>query len=444
MSDKATLPPHSIEAEEAVLGSLLIDPDAMLDVHDFLRPNHFYNHRNRVLYTAACQLTDDGVPIDLITLHDYGRRKLPDDDGLESYIIGLIGAVPTALNVEYYGRIVQETAVRRGLIQAAGAIAGAAYDGDLTLSEAVAQSEKLLQEASEEAVTDVVPVSSLLSDFIDQTMARVRAGGVDVPGVATGLVDLDRLIGGLPIGYLTILAARPGMGKSMLERTIAAHAAGSGLVVAEFNLEMPAEALIRRHVAGLSGLAYDDIERGKLDEGQATRFMSAVGQMSEWRLYIDDTPSLTISQLRAKCRRLKARHGLDLVTVDYVQLMTPDRSRGNREQEIGEISRGLVVLAKELRVPVLALAQLNRGVESRGDKKPLLSDLRESGTLEQDASVVMFIYRDEYYNKDTTARPNIADIDTAKNRYGKAGEVSLYFNGRTASFRNLQREALNL
>lgn len=443
MSD-TRLPPHSIDAEQAVLGSILIDPDAMLEIADFLRPSHFYDSRNQLLFKICMQLVDERVPIDLLVVSERAARQRPDDGALAAYTIGLVTAVPTSINVHHYAKIVEEAAVRRSMIAAGSTIAQLAYDQSITLDEAIRQGEGALLAVSDTAVRDVQHVKVLLDNLVDVTLQRIEAGGTETPGLPTGLIDLDRMLGGFRRQQVTILAGRPGMGKSIAERTIALNVALAGGRVAEFNLEMPGEALIRRHIAGMSGLRYEDIEKGRLDAKQVDTFMRAVGRVSSLQMYIDDTPGLTITQLRAKCRRIKARHGLDLVTVDYLQLMTAERRHGNREQEIGEISRGLVLLAKELDVPVLALAQLSRSVESRADKRPLLSDLRDSGTIEQDGSVVIFIYRDEYYNEGVTERPNIVEFGIGKNRNGSTGTIDAYFNGALSSIRNLQRQELEL
>ncbi|MEJ2746532.1 MAG: replicative DNA helicase [Anaerolineae bacterium] len=406
MSTIERLPPHSVEAEEAVLGSLLIDPDAIFEVANFLRPDAFYRAQNRWIFEAILDLSDRREPLDLITLtEELRRREQLEDAGGEGYIIGLINAVPTSINARNYGKLVEAASLRRKMIGAAGTIANLAYDEAEDVNVVIDRAEQALFSISEERTTrDLVPIKQIARDYLER-IEELNARGEDVIGVPTGFVDLDRLLGGLNKSDLLIVAARPGMGKTSLQNSIALTAA-------------------TRHEWPI--------------------FMEAVGRLSETRIFIDDTPSITPLQLRTKCRRLYAEHGLDLVMIDYLQLMQTERSINNRVQEISEISRALKGLARELDVPVLAAAQLSRAVEQRQDKRPLLSDLRDSGSIEQDADIVMFIYRDEYYNPDTTERPNIAEINIAKHRNGPTGTIDLYWHGKLATFRNLQRQEINL
>jgi replicative DNA helicase len=289
-----------------------------------------------------------------------------------------------------------------------------------------------------------VPVKQIAGEYLDR-IQRLMEQGDDVIGVPTGFTDLDRLLGGLNRSDLLILAARPGMGKTSLQNAIALTAAMRyGKRVAMFNLEMSGEQLVQRMIAAETRIDSQRLRRGQLHEHELPIFMEAIGRLSETRIFIDDTPSITTNQLRTKCRRLYAEHGLDLVIIDYLQLMSAEHSTNNRVMEISEISRGLKGLARELDVPVLAAAQLSRAVEQRQDKHPQLSDLRDSGSIEQDADIVMFIYRDEYYNPDTTERPNIAELTIAKHRNGPTGVIDLYWHSKLATFRNLQRQEINL
>lgn len=440
------LPPHSLEAEEALLGSLLIDPDAIFDVATFLRPEAFYRSHNQWVYEAILTLSDRREPLDLITLtEELRRREQLEQVGGEGYIISLINAVPTAINALSYGRLVEAASIRRKMIGAAGAIANLAYDEAEDVNIVIDRAEQALFSISEARTTrDLVSVKQIAREYLER-IERLNELGDDIIGVPTGFTDLDRLLGGLNKSDLLILAARPGMGKTALQTGIAVKAAmGYGKRVAMFNLEMSGEQLVQRMLATETRIDSQRLRRGQLYEQEWPIFMEAIGRLSETRIFIDDTPSITSHQLRTKCRRLYAEHGLDLIVIDYLQLMQAERPTNNRVQEISEISRGLKGLARELDVPVLAAAQLSRAVEQRQEKRPQLSDLRDSGSIEQDADVVMFIYRDEYYNPDSTERPNIAEIHIAKHRNGPTGSIDLYWHGKLATFRNLQRQEINL
>ncbi len=444
-TDGERLPPHSLEAEEALLGSLLIDPDALFEVNSFLRPEAFYRTHNRWIYEAILSLSDRREPIDLITLtEELRRREQLADIGGEAYVIGLLNTVPTAINAPNYGRLVEATAIRRKLVSAASAIANLAYDEREDINVVIDRAEQTLFAISEERTTrDLVPIRQIAGDYLDR-IQELRERGDDFVGIPTGFTDLDRLLGGLNKSDLIIIAARPGMGKTSLQNAMALTAATKhGKRIAMFNLEMSGEQLVQRMIAAETKIDSQRLRRGQLAEQEMPIFMEAVGRLSETRIFIDDTPSITPNQLRTKCRRLYAEHGLDLVMIDYLQLMQAERSTNNRVQEISEISRGLKGLARELNVPVLAAAQLSRAVEQRAEKRPLLSDLRDSGSIEQDADIVMFIYRDDYYN-DASERPNIAEINVAKHRNGPTGSIDLYWHGKLATFRNLQRQEINL
>lgn len=440
------LPPHSLEAEEAVLGSLLIDPDAILEVASFLKPEAFYREQNRWIYQAILDLTEAREPLDFITLTEMLRKRSQlEDAGGEGYLIGLLNAVPTSVNARSYARLVEGAAVRRRLITAAGAIANLAYDEDEDVNVVLDRSEQALFSISEARTTrDLMPVRDIARDYLDR-IEELNERGDEMIGVPTGYVDIDRLLGGLNKSDLLIVAARPGMGKTSFQLGMALHAGlRHGKRIAIFNLEMSGEQLVQRMIAAETRIDSQRLRRGQLHEQEWPIFYEAVGRLSETRIFIDDTPSITPLQLRTKCRRLYAEHGLDLVMIDYMQLMQAERSNNNRVQEISEISRSLKGLARELDVPVITASQLSRAVENRQDKRPQLSDLRDSGSIEQDADIVMFIYRDEYYNPDTTERPNIAEINVAKHRNGPTGVVDLYWHGKLATFRNLQRQEVRL
>jgi replicative DNA helicase len=445
MSDIERLPPHSIEAEEAILGSLLIDPDAIFEVASFLKAEAFYRVHNRWIYDAITTLSERREPIDFITLtEELRRREQLDEVGGEAYLIGLLNVVPTSINARTYAHVVEAAATRRKLISAAGTIANLAYNEAEDISVVIDRSEQTLFGVSEERTTrDLVPVKQIAHTYLER-VEELHKRGDDVIGVPTGFKDIDRLLGGLNRSDLIIIAARPGMGKTSLQNAMALTAARRyNKRVALFNLEMSGEQLVQRMISAETRIDSQRLRRGNLADQEWPIFMQAIGRLSETRIYIDDTPSITPMQLRTKCRRLYAEQGIDLIMIDYLQLMNAEFRTNNRVQEISDISRGLKALARELDVPVVAAAQLSRAVESRQDKRPMLSDLRDSGSIEQDADVVMFIYRDEYYNDDTE-RPNIAEIDIAKHRNGPTGSVDLFWHGKLATFRNLQRTEVDL
>jgi replicative DNA helicase len=446
MTTADQLPPHSLEAEEAVLGSLLIDPDAILDIASFLKPGAFYREQNKWIYQAILDLHEARDPLDFVTLTETLRQRSQlEDVGGEAYLISLLNAVPTSVNAKSYARIVESAALRRRMISAAGTIANLAYDEDEDVNVILDRAEQTLFSISEERVTrDLKPVRDIARDYLDR-IEELNARGEEIIGVPTGYLDIDRLLGGLNKSDLLIVAARPGMGKTSLQLGMALHAGlRHGKRIAIFNLEMSGEQLVQRMVAAETRIDSQRLRRGQLQEQEWPIFLEAIGRLSETKIFIDDTPSITPLQLRTKCRRLYAEHGLDLIMLDYLQLMQAERTSNNRVQEISEISRSLKGLARELDVPVVTASQLSRAVESRQDKRPQLSDLRDSGSIEQDADVVMFIYRDEYYNPETTDRPNIAEISVAKHRNGPTGVVDLYWHGKLASFRNLRRQEVKL
>ncbi|MFK7802670.1 MAG: replicative DNA helicase [Anaerolineae bacterium] len=447
MSTTERLPPQNREAEEAVLGSLLIDPDAIFDVVGFLRPEMFYATVNRWIYEAILRIHSRNNPIDVLTLLEELRRNDQlEEVGGEPYLVGLVGVVPNSINVESYGRIVEAAGVRRDLLSAAGTIASMAYDEEEDISVVLDRSEQTLFSISEQRTTnDLVHVRRISEKYLEQ-IEELYAREQDIVGVPTGFTDLDKLTGGLNKSDLVILAARPGMGKTSLQNGIGLTAAKMfGKKVAIFNLEMSAEQLVQRMISTETQIDVQRLRRGQLQDHEWPIFHEAIQRLGETDIFIDDSPSISPMQLRTKCRRLYAEHGIDLIMIDYLQLMQGDKSAGgNRVQEIGEISRGLKQLARELDVPVLAAAQLSRGVESRQDKRPMLSDLRDSGSIEQDADIVMFIYRDDYYNPETSERPNIAEISIAKHRNGPTATIDLYWNGQLASFANLKRQEVQL
>ena len=433
------LPPQNVEAEEAILGALLIDPDAIIRVATILRPEDFYREKHGWIYDVILALHERREPIDFLTVVDeLDRREQLDQVGGAAFITTLINAVPTSIHAEHYARIVERAATRRRLLEAAGQIAALAYQEADDVEEVVDRAEQTLFGVSERRISrELVPIKQVLSDYYDRIEYLTRHQG-EVIGIPTGFADIDKLLGGLQRSDMVILAARPSVGKTSLALSIAHNAAKKyGQRVAFFSLEMSNEQVVQRLISAETGIDSQRLRRGKIAENEWARFIKATSDLAETYFYIDDTPGISALELRTKARRLQAEVGIDLLAVDYLQLMRGDYRSENRVQEISSISRSLKGLARELNVPILAISQLSRGVESRTDKRPILSDLRESGALEQDADVVIFIYRDELYNENTE-RKNIADIIVAKHRNGPTGVVSLYFKKELAQFREAE------
>ncbi len=433
--------PQNIEAECGVLGSIIIDPEAIVQVSDFLHPDDFYRDAHRTIYEVILQLYEEHEPADFITICDeLERRSKLEEVGGASYITSLVNQVPTSGNVEFYGRIVERTAILRRLIHAAGQIAAIAYeevDADIALDKA----EKLIFEISQRhARSDFSHMREILAEYMNK-LDQLHEHHGSIVGVATGFTDLDRLTGGLQKSDLIVLASRPGVGKTSLAMSIAHYAALKyHNSIAFFSLEMSKDQLAQRLLSMDAGIDQHRLRTGRIEEDEWDRIVYAMDTLSEANIWIDDTASITPMEMRSKIRRLHAQHGIDLIIVDYLQLMQATiggKRNENRVQEISEISRSLKGLARELNLPVLALAQLSRAVENRQSKVPQLSDLRESGSIEQDSDIVMFIYRDDVYNPETEKK-NIADIIIAKHRNGPVGEISLYFQASNTRFRDLE------
>ena len=433
------LQPHNVEAEEAVLGSLLIDPDAIIHVATFLTPGDFFLQRHSWVYEAIQELHERRQPADLVTLSDeLARREQLDDIGGAAYLTSLINATPTSIHIEYYARIIERTAVLRRLIDAAGQIAQLAYQDNEDADVIVDRAEEIIFGISEHRVArDLRPIRQVLESYYDRVEYLAQHEG-EIVGIPTGLSDLDKLLGGLQRSDMIVMAGRPGMGKTSLALSIALQAARRHQKrVAIFSLEMSDEQLVQRLVSAETGIDSQRLRLGNIKSDEWTTFYQAIKLLSETLVFIDDTPAISVLELRTKARRLHAEHGLDLLIIDYMQLMRGGARNENRQQEISFISRSIKGLARELNVPILALSQLSRQVESRHDKRPMLSDLRESGSIEQDADVVLFIYRDDVYNPDTEF-PNIAEIIVSKHRSGPTGIFSVYFKKHLAQFVDLE------
>jgi replicative DNA helicase len=431
--------PANPEAEEAVLGSLLIDPDAVIKVASFLKADDFYREKNAWIYQAVLDLHERREPADFVTLvDDLERRNQLQEVGGATYITTLINSVPTAVHVEHYAHIVERAATLRRLISAAGQIAGLAYEEAEDVDEVVDRAEQLIFNVSERRIRrDLTPVRQIMHGVIDRIEFLHRHRG-DILGVPTGFAKLDKLLGGFQKSDLIVLAARPGVGKTALSLNFALNAAKRyGQRVAFFSLEMSSEQLVQRLLASETGINQQKLRLGEINEQEWQMLVEAAGVLSESLLFIDDTPAMSALELRTKARRLQAEYGLDLIVVDYLQLMRGDTRVENRVQEISYITRSLKGLARELNAPLIALSQLSRAVESRSDHKPILSDLRESGSIEQDADIVMFIYREDQ-SKENSERKNIADIIVAKHRNGPTDTVPLYFDRELTRFADLE------
>lgn len=431
--------PANPEAEEAVLGSLLIDPDAVLKVASFLEAEDFYRERNGWIYRAILGLHERREPADFVTLCDeLERNNLLQEIGGAAYITQLINNVPSAAYVEHYGHIVERTATLRRLIDAAGKIATLAYEEAQEVDEVVDRAEQIIFDVAERRVRrELAPVRQVMHEVVDRIDYLHRHQG-QLLGVPSGFTGLDRLLGGFQKSDLLILAARPAVGKTALSLNFALNAARKfRKVVAYFSLEMSAEQLVQRLLSMETGIDQQRLRKGEIEERDWEIIMAAAGELSQTMLFIDDTPAMSALELRTKARRLQAEHGLDLIVVDYLQLMRGDNKSENRVQEISYISRALKGLARELECPVIALSQLSRAVESRTDHKPMLSDLRESGSIEQDSDIVMFIYREDLH-KENSDKKNIADVIIAKHRNGPTDTVPLYFRRELTKFENLE------
>ncbi len=430
--------PHSREAEEAVLGAVLINPESYYDLANFLMADDFFIVRNRWVWEAFNHLHEKRLPMDFITVcEELDRQGHLDEVGGQAYVMTLINQTPTSLHAEAYGRVIEESAIRRRMLASANEMAKLAYDQQQTLDTILGEAEKAVFGLSERRTRrDLEPIKKVLSDVYDR-LEQLSSQDEEIYGVPTGLIDLDRLLGGMQKSDLLIVAGRPGSGKTGFLLSVAKNAAQRHHKhVAIFSLEMSNEQLAQRLIAQETGIDTQRLRSGRLGEDEWPLFTHAIEVLSDTVIFLDDTPAITPIQLRTKCRRLHMEHQLDLVLVDYIQLMSSDNRTDNRVQEVSYISRNLKVLARELNVPVLAAAQLSRAVEQRTDKIPVLSDLRESGSLEQDADVVMFIHRPDAMDKDV-AKQNIAEIMVAKHRNGPTHSgIELVFLNSLARFDN--------
>jgi len=439
--DIGKVPPHDNEAEQAIIGSMLTDKDAVSNSIEVLKEDDFYREDNKIIYSAMLNLYNRAEPIDLITvkseLESMGNF---DKVGGFEYLTELPEKVPTTANVNKYIKIVKEKSELRNLIKTANEIIELGYNQTEDVSDVMESAEKkifdIMQDKNQKGYT---PIKDILVDSFTE-LEELYNKKQHITGVPTGFADLDYRTAGLHNSELILVAARPAMGKSAFALNIAVNAAlRANTPVAIFNLEMSKEQLVNRILCSEAMVDSNKIRTGKLEDKDWNKLAEAIGPLSETGIYIDDTPGISIMEIRAKCRKLKLEKNIGLVVIDYLQLIQGSNKRnGSREQEISEISRSLKILAKELNVPVIALSQLSRAVEQRPDHRPMLSDLRESGAIEQDADIVMFLYRDDYYNEDSEKK-NVAEVIIAKNRSGSTGTVDLGWLGSYTKFVNLEK-----
>lgn len=434
------LPPQSIEAEISVLGSMILDKEAIGKAIELLEEDAFYKTNHKKIYSAILDLFEKDEPVDLVTLtEELKKRDELSQIGGSLYLTTLLNSVPTSANIDYYIRIVNEKSVLRGLINAGTEICNMSYQATTETSNILDKAEQLVFNiVQKKSHSDFIPIGKLLHDSFE-TIEKLYDRKSHVTGVASGYIDLDSLTAGFHPSDLIIIAGRPSMGKSSLALNIAQNAGVKEKVpVGIFSLEMSKEQLVQRLLCAEARVDAHKLRTGYLSESDWPRLTTAAGVLNEAPIYIDDTPAIHILEIRAKARRLKARYNIGLLLIDYLQLVQARSQIENRQQEISEISRSLKALARELNIPVIALSQLSRAVETRSDRRPMLSDLRESGAIEQDADVVAFVYREEYYKPDTE-NEGIAEVIIGKQRNGPVGTVKLAFIHKYTRFENLSR-----
>ncbi len=437
------LPPQNIEAEQSVLGAILIDNDAMNKVLEILGEKDFYRETHRLIFFSMIELYEKNHPIDLVTLTDHLRsRGELEAVGGATYLASLVNAIPTSANVRHHSRIVHEKALLRNLIEASTEILSQGYEGTRDVDDLLDYAEQRIFSLSERKIRpSFFHIREIIKDSFE-TIERLYEKKEMITGVPSGFIDVDERTSGFQPGDLIIVAGRPSMGKTSFCLCVAQHL-GTELrePVAVFSLEMSKMQLVLRMLCSEARVDAHKLRSGFIGRADWAKLTTAAGRLAEAPVFIDDTPAISVLEMRAKARRLKAEHGLKMIIVDYLQLMRGRRNADTREQEISEISRSLKSLAKELDIPVIALSQLNRAVESRGDKRPLLADLRESGAIEQDADVIIFIYRDELYHK-TEENAGRAEINIGKQRNGPTGIVKLAFIDKYTRFENLEKRVL--
>ncbi len=433
--------PHSVEAEQSVIGSMIMDREAIVVASELITGEDFYNRQYGILFETMVELNDAGSPVDLVTLQNKLKEKdVPPEVSSLEFVRDLITAVPTSANIKYYANIVAEKATLRRLIRLNEEIANTCYAGKESLEYILEDTEKrVFQLVQKRTTDDFVPVRQIVMNAMDKIETAAKNKG-SVTGIPTGFIDLDYRTAGMQPSDLILVAARPSMGKTAFELNLAQYMAfKKNLTVALFSLEMSKEQLVNRMFSLESNVDAQKLRTGQLNDEEWERLIESAGTIGKSKLIIDDTPGISIAELRSKCRKYKLEHDLSIIMIDYLQLMSGSGRTESRQQEISDISRSLKALARELSVPVVALSQLSRAVEQRPDHRPMLSDLRESGAIEQDADVVMFLYRDDYYNHDSPDK-GVSEVIIAKQRNGPIGTVKLAWLPQYTKFANLEHK----
>jgi replicative DNA helicase len=444
ISSIGRIPPNNLEAEQAVLGCMLLDSDVIRTVMDVLKSDDFYRESHREIFESITDLVETSQPVDIITVSERlkHRGSLEKVGGLE-YLTDISSLVPTTANAGHYTRIVEEKSLLRKLIKTSAEIVNMGYEAEEEVEYVMDRAEKAIYDIMEKRSTrGFTHIKDVLLDTFNRLEELYNSKGY-ITGIPTGFTDLDYKLAGLQNSDLILIAARPGMGKTAMALNIAQHAAvHSKVPVAIFNLEMSKEQVVNRLLCSEVMVNSHKMRTGKLEDEDWQKIARALGPLSEAPIYIDDTATVSVMDIRSKCRKLKMEKNLGLIVIDYLQLMQGRGNAANRQQEVSDISRALKILAKEINVPVETMSQLSRGPEARTDHRPMLSDLRESGAIEQDADIVMFLYRDDYYNKDTEKK-NIAEVIIAKHRNGSTGTIELRWFGEYTKFANLKKDGHN-
>lgn len=438
MAELMKTPPHNLESEQCVIGSIIVEEQTLVPVAEILDREDFYIDAHKVIYDSMIELGNERKPIDMITLTNKLKEKgYLDQVGGVTYLTSITNMIPTTSNVKVYAEIVKKNSTLRKLIKASNDIISMGYEASDSLDDILNVAEKKIFDISQDRMSqDFKPISEVLTS-VTAMIEEVYSKGSDITGLDTGFIDLNKKLGGFHKSDLILIAARPGMGKTAFALNLVANAAiRSKSSVAVFSLEMSKEQLVQRLLSSQSNVALNNISKGKIADDEWKKLTDAMTVLSSSHIFIDDTPGIKVSEIRSKCRKLKMEKGLDMIMIDYLQLMEADGRADNRQQEVSKISRSLKILAKEMNCPVIALSQLSRNTESGKDHMPKLSDLRDSGAIEQDADIVMFIYRDEYYTKMETKKKDLAEIIIAKNRHGEISNIELVWIGKIQKFSN--------
>ena len=438
MAELMKTPPHNLESEQCVIGSIIVEEETLVPVAEILDREDFYIDAHKVIYDSMIELGNERKPIDMITLTNKLKEKgYLDQVGGVTYLTSITNMIPTTSNVKVYAEIVKKNSTLRKLIKASNDIISMGYEASDSLDDILNVAEKKIFDISQDRMSqDFKPISEVLTS-VTAMIEEVYSKGSDITGLDTGFIDLNKKLGGFHKSDLILIAARPGMGKTAFALNLVANAAiRSKSSVAVFSLEMSKEQLVQRLLSSQSNVALNNISKGKIADDEWKKLTDAMTVLSSSHIFIDDTPGIKVSEIRSKCRKLKMEKGLDMIMIDYLQLMEADGRADNRQQEVSKISRSLKILAKEMNCPVIALSQLSRNTESGKDHMPKLSDLRDSGAIEQDADIVMFIYRDEYYTKMETKKKDLAEIIIAKNRHGEISNIELVWIGKIQKFSN--------